>query len=133
MDTKEKHIERLTEKIMKEASLESPSLDFTANIMSQLNSKTASIVYKPLISKNVWILVAACIAILVVFSFNIEISESRLVDLSQVKEQLKFSLKSLVPQIKVSKTFLYSIVFLAFFILAQIPYFKYNYNKRFNY
>ena len=131
MDTTEKHIETLTKKIMKEVPLESPSLNFTANVMSQLRPKTVSIPYKPLISKKVWFLVAACIAVLVFFSINNSVSDSKWIGMLLAKDQLNFSLNSFVPQIKVSKTFIYSSVFLAFFILAQIPYFKYN--NKFNY
>ena len=130
MDTTEKHIEKLTDKIMNESSLETPSLNFTANIMSQLEKKTISIVYKPLISKKIWALVAACIAIAVIFTFNSEISRPEWLDVISIKERFSYSLDSLVPSLEVPKTYLYSIVFLAIFILIQIPYFKYMYNKR---
>ena len=123
MNTTEKQIEKLSEKIMQETSLESPSANFTANIMSQLQEKT--ITYKPLISKKVWVLVAACIALAVIFNFNSELSRPEWLDIVSIRERLSYSLDSLVPNLEMPKTYIYSMVFLAIFILIQIPYFKY--------
>ncbi len=123
MNTTEKRIEKLSEKIMQETSLESPSANFTANIMSQLQEKT--ITYKPLISKKVWTLVAACIALAVIFNFNSELARPEWLDVISIKERFSYSLDSLIPNLEIPKTYLYSVVFLAIFILLQIPYFKY--------
>ena len=125
MNTTEKQIEKLSEKIMQETSLESPSANFTANIMSQLQETTITITYKPLISKTVWALVAACIALAVIFNFNSELSRPEWLDVISIKERFSYSLDSLIPNIEIPKTYLYSMVFLAIFILIQIPYFKY--------
>jgi len=63
-----KHIDSLVEKVVKESSLESPSLDFTSNIMSKIEAvpQNEITVYEPLISKSVWL----AISILVIGSLS---------------------------------------------------------------
>ena len=130
MDTNKKHIQDLTDKIMEESSLESPPFNFTANVMSQLQKQTIRIAYKPLISKKVWALVAACILIVVVFTFNNSVSESSWLDMISFTGGFNYSLEGLIPNLEIPKTYVYSLVFLALFILIQIPYIKYINNKR---
>lgn len=49
----EQHLDKLVERVIKSSPLESPSKDFTANIMSKIETASVgtSTVYKPLISK----------------------------------------------------------------------------------
>ncbi len=58
-----KHIEELdafTKKYIKEIKIETPSIDFTANLMDVLLQKEASVIYKatPLISNKMWFILA---------------------------------------------------------------------------
>lgn len=130
MDINKKHIEDLTDKIMKESSLETPSFNFTANVMSQLQQQTIHIAYKPLISKRVWAVIAACVLIVVVFTFNNSVSESSWIGMLSVTDGFNYSLEALIPNLEIPKTYLYSLSFLALFIIIQIPYIKYMNNKR---
>lgn len=130
MDINKKHIEDLTDKIMKESSLETPSFNFTANVMSQLQQQTIHIAYKPLISKRVWAVIAACVLIVVVFTFNNSVSESSWIGMLRVTDGFNYSLEALIPNLEIPKTYLYSLSFLALFIIIQIPYIKYMNNKR---
>lgn len=58
----DKLLEKLVDNIMKDSVLETPSLDFATKVMSQvLITKTSEVyVYKPLISKYIFILVFGC-------------------------------------------------------------------------
>ena len=59
----DKLLEKFVDTIMKDSVLETPSSDFTSKVMSQvLTTKTSEVyVYKPLISKYVFILVFGCL------------------------------------------------------------------------
>ena len=59
-----KNWDRFIDKAMKEASLESPSADFTDNVMLSMESQRVqktTIAYKPLISKTTWAVIATII------------------------------------------------------------------------
>jgi len=57
----DENIEKLLKKLVQTASIETPSPDFTKNVMSGiLVSKTKnSIIYQPIISKRAWLLISA--------------------------------------------------------------------------
>ncbi len=65
----DKQIEKLVDTMMAESLLESPSIDFTAKVMSGVlsaeNSKT--LVYKPVISKKAWFIIFATVIALFAF------------------------------------------------------------------
>ncbi len=67
----DKHIEILVENLMKEISQESPSIDFTAKVMSEVlaSKKSKTFVYKPIISKPLWFIIFG--SILALFAFLI--------------------------------------------------------------
>ncbi len=62
-------IQKLVDRIMAETALESPSLDFTSKVMSEVLSaeKTRTSVYKPVISKKGWFVIFATIISLFAF------------------------------------------------------------------
>ena len=68
MKESDKNIENLIEKMMAENTLQSPSADFTSNLMSQiLAAEKAKIKpYKPLISISAWVFIGVALAILIV-------------------------------------------------------------------
>ena len=70
-------MEKLVEKLMNEIATEKPSLDFTSNLMKQINvvSKSKSTTYQPLISKTGWSLIA--LALLALFGFVILLINER--------------------------------------------------------
>lgn len=67
----DKLLEKFVDTIMKDSVLETPSSDFTTKVMSKvLNPKTSDVyVYKPLISKKVFIIVFGCFILLFVYFF----------------------------------------------------------------
>jgi hypothetical protein len=65
----DKNIEKLVESIMTETSVESPSIDFIAKVMSGVFAveKKKSLVYKPVISKWGWLIIFGTVVFLFAF------------------------------------------------------------------
>ena len=74
----EQHLDDLAKKVMKSSSIKSPSLDFTANVMKQVEhvSIGETVTYKPLISKYGWFgIIAILIGVSIYVMFgNVESS-----------------------------------------------------------
>lgn len=126
------HIERLTDKVLKDVPLESPSEEFTAHIMSKVEAIVLSpeVVYKPLISKPMWFIIIAGIIGLVTFSvFNSPTEEGLLstVDLSFLTNN-KVSIA--VTSVTFSKTILYAAVLFALMFGIQIPVLRGYFDRR---
>jgi len=124
-----KPIEKLVDKVMKSSSLETPSFDFTANVMSQVMADTKSgvTVYKPLISKAAWVVLFLVATVLIVFliynneSYSLGLLDK--VDLSKIA--------NLFSGIKISQTAMYSLLMFAIMLCIQVPLLKHYFNKRF--
>lgn len=129
----DKSIEALASKMMNETTLESPSLDFTANIMAQVEalSQKKDIVYKPLISKWFWVAFFVGIALLFGFFFSGNNPETTswfdVVDYSILFNNI---VTETLSNIRVSKTMLYSIVLFGVMLFIQIPILKNYFDKR---
>jgi hypothetical protein len=130
MEKDDKKIEAFIDKLMSADSLEQPSLDFTDNVMSKVEAifNSTATVYKPLISKPVWILIiTGFIALVGYIVFNEPSSSSGLLerfDLSNVSnplENISFNF---------SKTLMYAMVLMAVMFSVQIPILKHYFNNR---
>ena len=116
----------LTDKIMKEASLETPSNDFTINVMSRIEELGTSTVYQPLISKKMWVVIALGIAALMFLALSGSIESMTL--FSDLR--LNFDLYKLLPSLSVSSPFMYGVFFLSILLIIQVPFLKYYFDKR---
>lgn len=133
-----KHIEELdafAKKYVKEISTESPSLDFTANLMgkiNQLQEAKSTIVYKPLISKKGWFVVFAAIIAVVFIPFQSK--EEGLFTLPEFNlsflDKLNFS--GLFEGLQVSNSLLYLAITFLVLISIQILYLKGHFEKQIN-
>jgi len=127
------HLDRLTNKVMKEVSLESPSFNFTDNIMSQVKMIESSnvTVYKPLISKSVWILIAIGFIALISYLFlmNSSMQSEALFNLNfDALFNNKFT--TAFSNIKLSETLMYAVISLGIMLFIQIPLLKNYFNSR---
>jgi len=127
MDKQSKNIDSYTKKIVQEAGLESPSSDFTNNVMNMVAEKVlappTTVSYIPLISKsNKFILLAILVSVLLYLIFN-PMFETSYLSKYIVNLNFKewFSSTNLFDSF--SKTTLYGIGFLALFLI-QIPFLK---------
>ncbi|MBL4644147.1 MAG: hypothetical protein JKY44_11215 [Flavobacteriaceae bacterium] len=133
-----KHIEEIhafTKKYVQEIPIESPSLDFTSNLMQkigELQSFKSAITYKPLISKKAWFIVFAAIIAAVLIPFKS--SEESLFNLPELNfsflEKLNFS--GLLDNINVSNTTLYFAITFSVLVSIQIFYLKGYFEKQIN-
>ena len=65
----DKNIENLVENLMAETSVENPSIEFTAKVMSGIFAveKNKVFMYKPVISKRIWFIILGTIVALFAF------------------------------------------------------------------
>jgi hypothetical protein len=77
MNKEDKNIEKLVENLMAETSMESPSIEFTAKVMSGVFAvkKNKAFTYKPIISKRAWFVIFGIIVALFAFLiFNTQLT-----------------------------------------------------------
>jgi len=134
-DHTEQHLDKLAKKVMQSSSLESPSLDFTANIMANIEASGIShiTVYRPLISKHTWLIVA--ILILGGLSYSIFGNLEGLgwvdkVDLSVISNN---RVTEAISGITFSKTLMYAVGVCGLVFFIQIPMMKHYMDKRLEY
>ena len=129
MNESDKNIENLIDKMMAENTLESPSIDFTSKIMSQVlvAEKSKIRTYKPLISKSTWVFMGICLIALTVYSVysGSNISNFEIVNLYPDKVSTFFS------GIYFSKNILYAVLVVPFMILIQIGVLKNYLDKKY--
>ena len=124
----DKHIENFIDKVMQSSTLETPSFDFTAKVISQVSatSRSSVTVYKPLFSKSAWVIMLLLTAAILVYAlFSNDTSTLGWfdkVDLAKV-----FNLFS---GIKISQTAMYSLLMFAVMLFVQVPLLKHYFNKR---
>lgn len=130
----DKQLDHLAKKIVKEASLESPSLNFTNAIMSQIKAleMNSATIYKPLISKTGWGVISMILlgAILyVILGSNTESSGwLSNVDLSVLSN---FKLTNLFSGIAIPKSVTYGVVLFGLMLSIQVLFLKRHFNKQF--
>jgi len=122
MENSPKEIEKLTQQWVQEAGIEKPSVDFVHNVMDAINTSASKPkVYRPLISKRGWSLIAALFVASLVVVYFFPLGEFRYletIDLSKLP-----SIQNPFDGMNVSKPMLYAVGFLALF-LVQIPFLK---------
>jgi uncharacterized membrane protein len=129
MKESDKNIENLIDKMMSEDTLESPSIDFTSKIMAQVlvAEKNKVKIYKPLISKTIWVIIGFSLLALTVYASLFSGTEYNLgIDKSYTE---RFS--TLFSGIHLSKNILYAVLIVPFMILIQIGLLKNYFDKKY--
>lgn len=129
----DKDIEKLIDKMMKETTLESPSLDFTSQVMSQvLKIKTNdATVYKPLISKWIWYgIFISMLGLTTYLSFNDSAVSGGLFEKYNFEILPKFSISNIFSGLHFSRTTFYACILLTVMLFIQIPILKHHMDKR---
>ena len=128
----EKNKEEFAKYILRESGLESPSENFVSNIMDTIafeNSKSKVIIYKPLISKTSWVLIAISVIVLfgILLTGKLESSSIFLkIDASFLN---KLGSLNIFENLKISTIFTFSCVLFSFLALFQLAYIKKYFNK----
>lgn len=129
MKESDKNIENLIEKMMAENTIQSPSADFTSNIMSKiLIAEEVKIKpYKPLISISTWIFIGVALALLIIYNVYFTGTENNL----EIGKSYTDKISAIVSGIYISKTTLYAILIVPFMILIQIGILKNYFDKKY--
>mgnify|MGYP003133791662 CR=1 FL=1 len=113
--------DEIIKKLLQEAPLEKPSLDFSKKVMQQIEKQKASQSYRPLISKTAWGAIAAIFMLgLLWVYFN---PASNMYDVGNLTFTEKLNIKYPFEGLTLSKTTAYAIGVMALFLL-QIPFLK---------
>jgi len=131
----EQHLDSLAKKAMKSASLQSPSVDFTSNLMKEVKHVTIgeSISYKPLISKNGWFAIIAGLIVLSLYIIFGNVEGPGLLDTVDYSAISNNKVVNAITGIKISKILTYAIGFCGLVFFIQIPLMKHMMNKRLEY
>ncbi|MGB4844665.1 MAG: hypothetical protein WBP16_09380 [Ferruginibacter sp.] len=129
---KDKNLERFVDKLMKKASPESPSTEFTAKLMMEVHKTEMDkvTVYKPLISKRTWFIIFGSISALALYViFNTDTQTGSWLtsfDLGIVSNGLSESLRVF----KFSTITFYAVALLTVMLFVQITYLRNYFDKR---
>ncbi|WP_298222543.1 hypothetical protein [Flavobacterium sp.] len=128
----DKLLEKLVDNMMQDSVLEDPSADFTAKVMSHvLKAKKSNIyVYKPLISKPVFVLILGCFIGLFIYLFiNRETQTNSWVDDLNFKTVYYNYAISLF---NFSKITIYSVILATFFLFIQILFLRKHFYQQYH-
>jgi len=108
--------------LVKEAGLESPSKEFTKNVMAHLKPKTetTAVVYRPLIGKTTWIVIGLLALAVLLFVFFVPVGALPMAN--NLFDGISLELGN-GWQPELSKTSMYALGCMALF-LVQIPFLK---------
>ncbi|WP_410004292.1 hypothetical protein [Aequorivita nionensis] len=127
-----KELEQLVGKAMQKSSLETPSFQFTDNVMAAVNAaqETSAIRYRPLIPKYIWVVIAA-----VVIGFTAYIwflVQPAPLDLPVLSFDFikSNSISKEVAAFTPSKITVYAVLLLALMLCVQIPVLKRYFDDR---
>jgi hypothetical protein len=129
----DKHIEIMLDKAMKRSALDSPSFDFTSNVMEQVEKLKNSTVttYQPLISKPIWALILVGFIAFVTYIVLVNKPEAsgwfNGFDLNTLNSD---KLTSLIDGIHLSKIVVYGLGLFSLMLLIQIPILKKYFDRR---
>ncbi len=136
-ENKNPQIDAFLKKQIQEIPLESPSKDFTQNLMGILTQEESkAIQYEPLISKRVWAGISALVTVFIAFLlFNpFQKQEGSLLEKVPIDfsflDQISFS--GLFDGLSVSNVTLYGLLLFSMMISIQVFYLKGYFSKRFS-
>jgi hypothetical protein len=129
MNENDKNIENLIDKMMAKTHLESPSIDFTSKIMTQVlvAEKSKIKAYKPLISKQIWMLLGAGFIAIIIYVSLFSGTEYKL----EINDVYADKVDNFFSGIHFSKNILYAFLIVPIMILVQIGVLKNYFDKKY--
>jgi hypothetical protein len=131
-ENKNTQVDAFLKRQIQELPLETPSKNFTSNIMNVLNDEKVytTIQYKPLISKKIWFVAAA--AIIAIFLIPFQKREGGLLEKVSIDLSFadKISFSGLLEGLTVSNTAFYGLLFFAIMVFIQVVYLKGQFDKK---
>jgi len=129
----EKNIEEFTKYIMKEANVEEPSADFLIKVMSSVKlerKRYTSKIYKPLISKSAWAVIAFVIISLSIFILEGNSKNSMKIPNTHIALFDRIASINIFERIQISETFAFSFVLFSLLVILQLLVIKNYFNKQ---
>ncbi len=132
-ENENKQMDNLSRKVIRKASLESPSFDFTAQIMAQLTvlKQSEATIYKPLISKKVRFVIFGGFAALVIYAIGEQPQALDKFGVLDFSTFLNNKISGIFSRLTFSKTLQYALFSLSIMVLIQVYLFKRYLYKRF--
>ncbi|RSK39230.1 hypothetical protein [Mangrovimonas spongiae] len=127
----DKQLEEFIDNVFENSNLESPSVDFSIQVMSKIQAinSTNTTTYKPLISRPVWIALGVIfVTFLSVVFGNATFTQSSwltFLDFSIVSR-----LGNIFPSNQLPSSLVYAILFFGIMLLVQLTWLKNYFNKR---
>lgn len=128
MEEPSRHLDQNTATWIKEAGLEKPSHQFSAQVMQRIEAKSTPVRATSLIPRWGWLLIAASLVGAMVFLFVSPPSQPGVIEGLLAQESVEVS--NPLKGITLPKTFFYGIGFLALFLI-QIPFLKRQLSKNY--
>jgi hypothetical protein len=130
-NSEDQNIEKLVERMLMNNQIESPSPDFTGNVMSVVyaSQKSRKIIYKPIFSKWTWIIIFTGIIAIFIYSF---FNLNQQTPLFEINFSLfKFDrLEKFLPNFRISFLTGYVILLAAIAVMVQIFFLKKHFDKQ---
>jgi hypothetical protein len=134
MEKQYNDMDKFTHKLLQEAGLEKPSMGFTNSVMDVIISQVETqSIYRPLISKKSWGMVAIISLICLIALYFIPTQGGSILESFGISQKLDLSfnlpnkdsldLSFNLPNLEISRTSIYAIGFMALFLI-QIPFLK---------
>ncbi len=126
--------DEVSAKILQKAGEKTPPVDFTQLVMDKIEAENiiqSVTTYKPLISKNVWGVIAIAVMMTIAYIFYIDIDIAILDNISFNPESLfpKWEVPSLTTNKVIPKPMIYGVVILALLVAIEIPLLKRKFLK----
>jgi hypothetical protein len=129
MEAENKKLDQFTKEVIQEAGLTSPSTDFLANVMAEVSLEPIPTkVYKPLISKVGWIIIAS---LLFIFAFALSYFSLGLSILGDWNLS-SLAIEKFEPKVEIPVTYAYCFFFLLVFMVIQIQLIRKQLDKRYH-
>ncbi len=129
----DKHVEKLTKKVMSTSVIESPSFDFKSNVMAEIKSAHLSNAtkYTPLISSRVWVLIGIALVSLLLFILfgDVTVTAGWLSQIG-IERFYNYEIANPLSDLNVPTTLLYAVIFFGIMLTIQIPLLKRYFNQR---
>lgn len=115
--------ERALSSLMQKHTLEEPSFDFTAGVLSNIEQKTVVETYQPVLGKKAWFLIGSLLTFIIVFTvLKADSSSNKYAAIGEMYSKFLDSLKFEFPTLAISPLFalsifaLSSLLFLDYFL-----------------
>lgn len=133
-DNGDKQMDGLARKVIKKVSLESPSSNFTAQILAKvIASKQSDItIFRPLISKTTWFLIFGCLVALGGYAIiGVQPQGHEKFDYLDFNIFLNNRVSGIFYRLTFSKILVYALFSLSTMVIIQVFVFKRYFDKRF--